>query len=244
MKKGLSVFGKAYSVMLQNDPHGAKSIDRQLMEEMILLDQESAVTLYAQRPQAPDMRGHELYSFAQNFRQGEERQCVENILRYCSDMAEGYDVPLEELRFGGSEAEILRRGTGWCVDMARVGLVLLLCNGIPARMVYLADLEKAYYGHVVVEAYYEGRYGLCDFIHGYCFYKGKPLSAYDLLTKKAYLAAYPEEYRGLYSAVAISEYDPTQKHCYEISALNAYTARILQEDHQGKWFMGEDQDEK
>ena len=243
MKKGLGVFGKEYAVMLKNDPHGPKSMDRQLMEGMILLDPDSAAMLYAQRPQTPDLRGHELYAFAQGFRQGTEQQTIEKILLYCSDIAEGYDAPLEELRFGGTEAEILRRGTAWCADMARLGLVLLGCNGIPARLVYLANLDKAYYGHVVVEAYYEGTYGICDFIHGYLFYQGRPLSAYDLLREKAFLAPYPEDYRGLYSAAAISDYDPMQKHCYEITPLNAYIARILQEDHQGQWFMGEDQNE-
>lgn len=45
--------------------------------------------------------------------------------------------------FGGTEKEILDRGTDWCTDMARVGAVFLKCLGIPSRIVHLADTGKA-----------------------------------------------------------------------------------------------------
>ncbi len=148
--------------MNRNDLHALQSIDHKLMQEMILLDHASFEHLYSFQPQATDMRAHELYPFAKQFRQGDDRQTTENILRYCSDIALHYDVPFEQMHFGGTEMEILNRGTDWCADMARVGAVLLTCNGIPARIVHLVNPTKAYHAHVVVEANYEGKYGICD----------------------------------------------------------------------------------
>ena len=240
MEKGYDVFGKAYGVMNRNDLHALESIDHKLMQEMILLDKASFEYLYSFQPQATDMRAHELYPFAKQFRQGDDRQTIESILRYCSDIALHYDVPLEQMHFGGTEMEILNRGTDWCADMARVGAVLLMCNGIPARIVHLVNPTKAYNGHVVVEAYYEGKYGICDFIYGYYFYDGKPLDAYELMHNKQYLDGYPEDYAALYSAVAISEYDPMGDNCYAISGPNQYTINLINGNHNGKWIMDEE----
>lgn len=240
MKKGYDVFGKAYGVMCRNDTHDPKSIDHKLMQEMILLDSESFEYLYRKAPSTPNMSAHKLRSFAKQFRGEDDRKTIENILKYCSDIAINYDVPFEQMLFGGTEEEILERGTDWCADMARVGAVLLMCNGIPARIVHLANPAKAYNGHVVTEAYYEGKFGVCDFIYGYLFYDKKPLDAYELSQNKWYLNMYPEDYAGLYSCVAISEYDPMAENCYNISVPNEYTTRLINEDHNGRWIMGED----
>lgn len=243
MEKGYDVFGKAYGVMNRNDLHALESIDHKLMQEMILLDNASFEHLYSVQPQAADMRSHELYPFAVQFRQGDDRQTIENILRYCSDIALHYDVPFEQMCFGGTEKEILNRGTDWCADMARVGAVLLMCNGIPARIVHLVNPAKAYNGHVVVEAFYEGKYGICDFIYGYYFHEDKPLDAYELMHNKQYLDGYPEDYAALYSAVAISEYDPMGDNCYKVSGPNQYYINLINSNHNGKWIMDEDKTE-
>lgn len=240
MKKGYDVFGTAYGVMMRNDLHALESIDHKFMQEMILLDDESHDFLYQTAPAKIDMKGYELYRFAMRFKGGCERQTIKNALRYTAEMAEKYQVPFEDMKFGGTEKEILDRGTDWCADLARVGAVLLQCNDIPARIVHLANLNKAYNGHVVVEAYYEGKYGICDFLYGYCFYDGRPLDAYDLMGRRQYLEGYSEDYASLYSAVAISEYDPMGRNDYTVSLPNQYTTNIINTDHGGKWFMGED----
>ncbi len=242
MKRGYDVFGKAYGVMLRNDLHAVNSIDHKLLQEMILVEEQSLEYLYKPFVQAKNMQSHALYSFAQQFRGGHTRQTIENILHYCSDIALHYDVPFEQMYFGGTEMEILKRGTDWCADMARVGVVLLLCNGIPARIVYLANPSKAYNGHVVVEAYYEGKYGVCDFIYGYCFNDGKPLDVYELMCDKQHFDRYPRDYASFYSAAAISEYDPMEENCYEISGPNQYYLNLMNGNHGGKWIMGEDCD--
>lgn len=242
MKKGYDVFGPAYGVMLRNDLHALASIDHKFLKEMILLDEESYSFLYHQTaPAAIDMRGHELYSFSARFKGNSERQTIENALRYTAKIAAEYQVPFEKMKFGGTEKEILARGTDWCADMARVGAVLLQCNGIPARIVHMANLDKAYHGHVVTEAFYEGKYGICDFLYGYCFYDGRPLDAYELMRCRQYLEGYPEEYASLYSVVAINEYDPMGRNDYTVSAPNQYCTNLINQDHGGRWIMGEDE---
>lgn len=201
MKSGYDIFGKAYGVMLRNDLHAINSIDHKFMQEMILLEDESCVFLYDEKPKLIDMRGHELYAFAKRFRETNDRQTIENALSYTAEIANKCHDEFSEMKFGGTEKEILDRGTDWCVDLARVGAVLLTCNGIPARIVHLANLEKAYNGHVVVEAFYEG----------------------------------------LYSAVAINEYNPMDKNNdYTISMPNQYYMNLIYTDHQDVWIMGED----
>lgn len=245
MKTGYDIFGKAYGVMLRNDLHASESVDHKFLREMILLDAESAAFLYGKKPEGIDMRTHELYSFAQRFRGRDDHQTVENILAYTSQIAKHYDVEFEQMLFGGTEKQILERGTDWCADMARVGAVLLVCNGIPARILHLANPERAYNGHVVVEAFYEGKYGVCDFIYGYCFYDREPLDAETLQRHEEYLAGYREDYRGLYCLVGINEYDPTDAdNNYTVSTPNEYTKKIIETDHQDRWFMGEEGQEE
>ena len=139
MKQGYDVFGKAYGVMMRNDLHDLKSIDHQFLRDMIRLDEESYPMLYAHEPAQYNMNEHELYPFALQFRGESDHQTIENILRYTANVAANCYDDFEEMKFGGTEKEILERGTDWCADMARVGAVLLMCNGIPARIVHLVN---------------------------------------------------------------------------------------------------------
>lgn len=240
MERGYDVFGPAYGVMLRYDLHALGSIDHKLLREMVLLDEKSHNFLYQTAPAKINMKDHELYLFAMQFKGYSERQTIENILRYTVGIAEHFQVPFEEMKFGGTEKEILDRGTDWCADLARVGAVLLQCNGIPARIVHLANPDKAYNGHVVTEAFYEGKYGICDFLYGYFFYEKRPLDAYDLMCYKQYLDGYPEDYASLYLAIAISEYNPIEANDYSVSTPNQYYLNLINQDHGGKWIMGED----
>lgn len=242
MKTGYDIFGKAFGISLRNDPHALDSIDHKFMKEMMLLDEDSYDELYSTKPLLPDMIKHELYDFAQQFRGANDLHTINNCLKFCSNIALNYDVPIEKMIFGGTEREIIERGTDWCADMARVGIVLLNCNGIPARIINLVNYERAYNGHVVVEAFYEGKYGICDFIYGYCFYDKKPLDAYELKQNKKHLTGYRDDYIGLYSGIAVNYYDPTANNCYTTSKVNQYTLNVINTDHHDKWFMGEDED--
>lgn len=239
IRRGYGVFGRPYEIMLKNDLHAPESIDHALLRDMILLDEESYPLLYT-APVRRDLSSHELYSFAQRFLSTDERTTVRNVLDFTSGIALNYNVDFRDMLFGGTEKQILERGTDWCADMARVGAVLLQCLGIPCRIVHLADLSKAYYGHVVGEAYYEGHWGAVDFIYGYQFLSGRPASAYDIMHDPSILAQCSDEYRGYYSAVAISEYDPANaSNDYTVSKPNEYCMKLIYTDHNGRWIMGE-----
>ena len=111
----------------------------------------------------------------------------------------------------------------------------------PCRVLHLANLAKAYNGHVVGEAYYENHYGIVDFLYGYQFYDNKPLDAHDIMLDAVLLNSYQESYRELFSAIGISEYDPTnEKNCYSISKPNEYCMNLIYTNHNDMWIMGED----
>lgn len=240
MKQGYGIFGKAFRVMLENDVHDIRSIDHQFMREAVLLEEESCDFLYS-RVNHYDMRHHELFGLAQQFVGQTQKETIHNILTFTSDIAAKYDVDFKDMFFGGTEQQILERGTDWCADMARVGAVLAQCCGIPCRIVHLVNLNKAYNGHVVCEAYYDGSYGVVDFLMGYQFYGDKPISAWELLTNKEPLKDCHEEYQGYYTAIAINEYDPTDpKNDYTVSTPNQYCMNLIYGEHNGQWIMGED----
>ena len=242
MKKGYGVFGKAYEIMLRNDLHDLNSIDHKLIREMILLEPDSYPILYGVHPAAPDMRAHDLYDFAQSFRGSKDSVSIQNILVCTSKIAHDFSLSFEEMQFGGTEQEILNRGTDWCADMARVAVVLLNCLGIPARILHLANPEKAYNGHVIAEAFYEGKFGVIDPLYGYCFYEGEPLDAYTLMSETDHLKDYDAEYRDLFRKIAIGEYDPLDTdNDYSISGVNDYSRTLLSTAHNGRWLMGEDE---
>ena len=68
MKKGYSVFGKAYEIMNKNDLHDIDSIDHRFMQEMILLDESSYDYLYNKEVNYYDMTHHELFDFSKQFK--------------------------------------------------------------------------------------------------------------------------------------------------------------------------------
>lgn len=250
LKIGYGVFGKAYEVMLRQDLHAAGSIDHRLIESMILLEEESAALLYQNPPRIPsEICRNPLWQFAQQFKRETEKETIRAVLDFTQNIVQNFDQPFEQMHFGGTEQEILQRGTDWCADLARVGVVLLECLTIPARMVNLADREKAYHGHVIVEAFYEGKFGAIDPVYGYLFYEDGPLSVWELqhhldkLEGVVGVGEHADYYRGLYHAAAVSEYDPTcPDNQYLISSPNGYyLALIARGENDGKWVLGEDE---
>ncbi len=241
MKKGFGVFGKEYEFMFRNDLHDSSSIDVRFLNEMVLLDEGSTEFLYG-NVKCYDMRHHELFAFAQQFKRDTEKSTIQCVLDFTCQIASDYDVEFEEMIFGGTEKEILERGTDWCADMARLSAVLLDCLKLPCRILHLANLDLAYNGHVVNEVFYEGKWGVIDPIHGFLFYKEGPVDAAQLQKEPQLLGSYAEDYQGLYKGIAINEYDPMDKaNDYTVSKANEYYKRLIFEDHHNQWIMGEDE---
>jgi hypothetical protein len=250
MKKGYGVFGKAYEVMFQNDLHDKHSIDHYLLSNMILLDNESNNCLY-QKPKSvsDDVRFHGLYSFSQQFKGSDDLESIRNVMTYLKKIVKKFDAPFEDMYFGGTEKEIIKRGTDWCADISRVGVALLQCLYIPSRILIIVNKDVAYNGHQVVEAYVNGKYMMCDFLYGVIGKVNTIYSVHDLLNKPGqvkniYQSNVKDDSQldyisGLYKLAAISEYDVTKNYNYNISRPNEYYLKMMRLKHKGQWQMGE-----
>lgn len=250
MKKGYGVFGKAYQVMFRNDIHDEDSIDHYILRNMILLDEKSVTLLYQKaNPISDDIKFHELHEFSKQFKGNDKLNTIKNITKYLYNIVESFDAPFEDMMFGGTEKEIIERGTDWCTDISRVGAALLQCLNIPSRLVVIVNKDVAYNGHQVVEAYVDGKYMMCDFLYGVVGKINTIYSVHDLLNKSELVKdIYQSHVRddlqldyisGLYNLAAVSEYDITKEYNYNISRPNEYYLKMMRLKHNGQWRMGE-----
>ena len=109
--------------------------------------------------------------------------------------------------FGGTEKEILNRGTDWCFDLARLSAVILDCIGLTSRFVFVANPNKAYHGHVLLEVYYNNSWGIIDPLYGYVFYDTKPVNAKEILSYLQ-LQSLDDDYKNMFIQISIAEYNP------------------------------------
>lgn len=238
--KGYDVFGKAYGFMLRNDLHDINSIEHKLFREQIRLDLVSEPFLYGGYQISYPLEKHELYSFSQNFNTNNELESINLLVKFTSEMATNFNASLEDMYFGGTEKEILNRGTDWCFDLARLAAVILDCIGLTSRFVFVANPTKAYHGHVLLEVYYNDSWGIVDPLYGYIFYDNKPISAKEILNSSQ-LQNLNEDYKNMFKQIAIAEYNPNdEKNKYIISKCNEYTYKINSIKQNGTWLFGED----
>ncbi|MBI1927233.1 hypothetical protein HYR99_23700 [Candidatus Poribacteria bacterium] len=259
--QGIGQFGRAYRVMLENDTHAPGSVDRALVERMIRLCPETAAYLYGeytptqvkyQKGSRPELEGYVEEAVA-NPSLGEER--VVGIARFCSDLGKAVGDDLDAMRVGGTEEEIIRRGSDWCTDVARVGCVLCQVAGLPARLVMLANTEQAYSGHVIIEAYRSGVWGAVDVTNNavYRFPTGKPASMWELMNHPLMI---PSHWQGApapgaeveqFRRAAMVNYFvwEWENYDYTVSSVNAYCRPILEMSIRGwpgglRWLYDED----
>ena len=238
--KGYDVFGKEYGCMLRNDLHDIHSIEHKLMQEMVRLDSISEPFLYGGHQISYPMENNILYSFAQRFKRDNDLESIKSLIHYTSQIATNYNTPLDEMYFGGTEKEILDRGTDWCFDLARLAAVILDCLGMTSRFVFVANPDKAYHGHVLIEVYYNNSWGVVDPLYGYVFYDNTPISAKDIYHSSV-LQELNEEYKNMFKQVAIVDYNPNdEENKYIISKCNKYTLTLNSIVQDGTWKLGED----
>ena len=254
IKTGYGVFGKAYEYMFKNDLHDKQSIDHALLKNMVLLDENSKTMLY-KKPQSVsnDICNHALFDHAQTLKGDNDLLSVSRTLDFVDKIVSRFDKPFEAMVFGGTELEIIERGSDWCTDVSRVGAALLQCLGIPSRIAILVNQSKAYHGHQVVEVYVNGTYMMCDYLYGVIGKLDRTYSVYDLLNKpelvkniyqsKVDNPKQLDSILGLYHLAAISEYDITKKHNYAISTPNEYYLKMMNLNQDGTWQMREDTQE-
>lgn len=87
--------------------------------------------------------------------------------------------------------------SGWCDNVARLFVTLARAAGYPARVVALTHTDGAN-GHVVAEAYYDGKWHLFDPDHGVEYYleDASIAGAADLLLDQSPVTAIEDPWRG------------------------------------------------
>ena len=251
MKIGFDIFGKAYGFMFRNDLHDENSIDYNFSKKMILLDYESDKLLYDSSKYSINNKivHHELYDFAQQFLGSTRQESIRNILAYTRKLVRNFNLPFENMIFGGTEKEIMDRGTDWCTDISRVGCALLQCLNIPCRMVKLVNTKQAYNSHTVCEAIIDKQFIMCDFTYGVLGYLDESYSVKSLIinhnvVEKVYSEIINEgnnrEYIiGLFDKAGYNDYDITKEHNYNKSKPNEYYLSIMKLNQDGTWNFGE-----
>ena len=250
--QGTGQYGRAYRIMLEFDPHAPGTVDRVLMEDSIRLCAETASYLYGEYTPLvaiyePGSRP-ELEAHARQATDGRRtpEETVHAIALFTAGLGEGSDEEdLDSLRFGGTEEEVIRRRSDWCTDLARVACVLCQVVGVPARIVNLFDLERAYSGHVAIEAYRGGTWGLVDPItaqlHRHA--DGSPASAWRLMTV---LRPNTEPgWSGCAAGIVNYFVQDRPRYNYTVTMVNDYYRLIQRNSLQGwpgglRWLHGED----
>lgn len=251
IKIGYGVFGVAYEYMFKNDLHHKRSVDYAILRNMIFLDKDSKSYLYkTPQPVSKDIINHALNDIANKLKGDNHLESIERTIEFVNEIVKKCDTPFEEMIFGGTELEIIKRGSDWCTDISRVGVALLQCLGIPSRIAILVNQSKAYHGHQVVEAYVNNTFMMCDFLYGVIARLDQNYSVYDLLSKpklvhKIYNSKINDSKQldyiaSLYNLAAISEYDISKKHNYQTSKPNEYYIKMMNLNHDGTWKLNED----
>jgi hypothetical protein len=261
--RGISQFGRAYQIMMENDTHASGSVDRVLAQGMIQLCPETVAYLYG--GYTPVQVQYEKGSRPELERWAEEavadchssEEQIEGIVRFTSDLGKKVvDEDLDAMRFGGIEEEIIRRGSDWCTDVARVGCIMCQVVGLPARLVALFNTEQAYSGHVIIETYRGGIWAAVDPTTAVIYrHSGmKPASTWELMQQPQLIEAHwkddgstPYTSVGQFRHAAISNYfvSDWRHYDYTVSPINDYKRPILEMSMQGwpgglRWLHGED----
>jgi len=259
--QGLGVFGPAYKIMLENDAHASGSIDRILVESMIRLCSETVDFLYNEY--APTRSFYkkgtrtelEQYVEMTILDNHSEEERIAAIARFTGSLQESACEDLKLMQIGGTEEEIIVRGSGWCSDVARVGCALCQVAGFAARLVSLFDTEKAYSGHVIIEVCRAKIWGAVDPLTNVVYRHpgGKPASTWDLMNNPHLIECHSRGESTPYTVVsqfrgaAISNYFVWRwrEYDYTVSKINDYYRSILEMSNKGwpgglRWLHGED----
>lgn len=259
--RGLEQFGKAYRIMLENDTHVPGSIDRVLMGDMIQLRPETVEYLYGEYTPKRSLyiKGMrpKIEQYAEKAVSGcqSDEERVGAIVRFTASLPDEGSTDLDSMRFGGIEEDVIARGSDLCTDVARVGCVLNQVIGLPSRIVYLFNTEKAYTGHAIVEVYRANIWGAVDPLTNVVYHHpgGKPASVWDLIMEPGLVECHwrgeatPYTVVEQFGGVGISNYFiwRWKEYDYTVSRINDYYRSILEMAEKGwpgglRWLHAED----
>jgi len=242
--RGIGIFGSAYQVTLENDSHAPGSVDRVLIQEMVKLCSETAGYLYSahtpikvlyEKGTRPKLESYVECLTAQAV---SDEEVVKEISQFTSRLQKTAEQDLDKVRVGGLEEEIIERGSDWCTNLARVACTLCQVAKLPSRLVALANIRKAYSGHVIIEVYRGGVWGAVDPTTNVIYHHitSKPATTWELMNNPQLVKRHwrdestpytnPEQFR----AAGIINYFVWQwkKYDYTVSGVNDYYRSILE----------------
>jgi hypothetical protein len=259
--RGPGWFGPAYATMIRRDPHARGSIDRRILESCVGLDADTAPSLYRDftSPRVGYIPGRRpvLEAIGRGLVDSDAPldQRIRAVPRFFRAIAAREAGAIDTLRFGGTEEEIIARGSNWCTDVSRAACALYHVMGVPSRIVLLADTRKAYSGHAIVEAYRARRWGAVDCVANVVYQSrsGQPASTWDLMKNSGWIDHHYRDRRqrsvrrGQFRRAAIANYslrDPSEPD-YRTSRVTPYYRSILRMSERGwpgglRWLHGED----
>jgi hypothetical protein len=246
--------------MFEHDSHAPGSVDRVLMQGMVRLCSETRAHLYgAFSPTISDYRPGSRPKLERHFTAaiagcGSAGEQLDGISRFCTDLGARASRDVDAMVLGGTEEQIIARGSDWCADVARVACVLYQVAGLAARMVYLADVLQAYSGHAIIEVHRRGVWGAVDPTAGvvYRTADGTPATTWDLMGDPGLVESHRRASGSAYSRpsqfarAAISNYSigDRMQYDYTVSGVNDYYRTILEMSDDGwpgglRWLHGE-----
>ena len=260
--QGLGQFGRAYRMVYANDCHAPGSVDRVLLERMVRICPETASYLYRDytslaitytTSRRPELERH-LRSIGAD--RGSIEEKVNAIVGLCRGLTEtAANRTEDDLLFGGTEEEVIQRGSDWCTDLARVACVLAQVAGLPSRIVFLANTASAYSGHAIVDIHRNSVWGAVDSTNTIVYQRsdGMPVSTWEIISEPPLVDAGRSgldpsgEWTGQFRAAAPSNYrvSDVETYDYTVSSINAYYRSILSMASRGwpggpRWLHGED----
>jgi len=249
---GPAAFGPAYRFMLEHDCHAAGSVDREIARSLVRLTPGSVDRLYHDfTPLRISYRAGTrpvLEAIVQELQAGGSHQLLVRLAEFGGGMSRRAPQRLDDMVFGGTEEQIIARGSDWCTDVARVICALAQVAGVPARLANLFDLGQAYSGHVIVELFHSGHWGALDALNGVVYRQpnGAPASVWTLMQTPALVSAHGQS-AAQFGAAGTANYFvwDSDSFDYTTSRLNDYCRSILEQAERGwpgdlRWLHGED----
>ncbi|MBI5000337.1 MAG: transglutaminase domain-containing protein [Euryarchaeota archaeon] len=254
--KGRTGFG-IYDELLspENCLHAQGTVDSVLLDEMLKLVPETAEYIYGRyTPLTIKCRGGErpyLENIVRNaIRKTDRASRAMDLTSFCSNIPSEFPEPgkstnngfwtTDTMLFGGTEEELIKRGTDICIELSRVLCILAQIAGMPARLVFLFDQSRRNWGHGVTEIYlrtpHHPGWAVFDATSNVCYPlpEGGFASAWDLRTRPEIADGHPDHDNKPYVASAFYECAAVvnyfawewKRYDYSWNSINDYYRRI------------------
>jgi hypothetical protein len=236
---------------LEQDPHPAGSVDRDLLDAQTVVSAANEAALYGPPPAVPDRRRPRpwLGEIVAGLTTGtvNDVQRAAALLRWVArvphDFPEGgrgtragFWGDFSTFLCGGTEEEVIRKGSPLAAELSRVLVTLAALAGLPARLVFLYA-EQPRQRHAVAEIHARGHWSVFDPVSNRSFIWSKHgyASAWEIHRMPRLVDGLQDHGRlpyvdsRYYTTVAVATYDPWDpRHRYPWQPLDAATRERLQ----------------